>query len=520
MTLGPEAAGGSLSVAAVDLGSNSFHMVIARAFAHDLHILDRLREPVRLAEALGEDGRLGGAAAERALECLARFGQRLRGLPPSQVRAVGTNTLRRAVNAREFAREAHRALGHPIEVISGQEEARLIYLGVSHMHPLEGRRRLVVDVGGGSTEIIVGEGFEVLRSHSLYMGCVNQTRVHFPGGVLTREAFRTAETAAALELRAVREGLRHMGWDAAIGSSGTIGAVSELLRVNGWEGPAITLPRLKKLRKAMVAAGSVDRLRLEGLRPERAPVLAGGLAILFAVFRSLEIETMVSSTGALREGVLYDLVGRIEHHDVRDRTIRRLVEQYHVDLAQAGRVEKTALGLFAQIESQGESDPATARRLLTWAALLHEIGLTVSYTGYHKHGAYLVSHMDLPGFSENDQRVLAALIRGHRRKLGPAVFAELSPEETGAARQLCILLRLAVLLNRSRSPGDVPVPEVTWKNGEVELTFPGRWLEDHPLSRADLAQETDFLRAGGTTLVVRENEIRPDPATSPDPRPR
>ncbi|HMB70515.1 MAG TPA: exopolyphosphatase, partial [bacterium] len=386
------APGGPMTVAAVDLGSNSFHMVIARYLEHDLHMMDRLREPVRLAEGLQPDESIAAEVAERAIACLERFGQRLRGLPHTQVRAVGTNTMRQAQNARDFGARARKALGHPIEVISGQEEARLVYLGISHTHPMEGTRRLAVDIGGGSTEVIVGEGFEALRSHSLFMGCVRFSREFFPGGAITRDGFRKAENAAGLELQTVREPLRAMGWDSAVGSSGTINAVSELLSQNGLGGPEITLPRMKKLRKTLVAAGHVDRLSLAGLKPDRAPVLAGGLAILIGVFKNLEVAVMSPSSGALREGVLYDLVGRMEHQDVRDRTIRRLVDQYHVDLAHAGRVEATALGTLAQLEPAWAKDdawagePGAARRLLTWASLLHEIGLTVSYTGYHKHG--------------------------------------------------------------------------------------------------------------------------------------
>jgi exopolyphosphatase/guanosine-5'-triphosphate,3'-diphosphate pyrophosphatase len=504
-----DAAPGPLTVAAVDLGSNSFHMVIARYVEHDLHILDRLREPVRLADALQQGDVIRGEVADRAVACLERFGQRLRGIPAPQVRAVGTNTLRRAKNRRSFAREVQRALGHPVAVISGQEEARLIYLGISHTNPMEGVRRLAVDIGGGSTEVIVGEGFDVLRSHSLFMGCVRFSRDFFPGGVITREGFRVAETAAALELRAVRERLRALGWDSAVGSSGTILAVSDLLKANDQGGPEVTLVGLKKLRRALVDAGHVDRLdALPGMRADRAPVLPGGLAILIALFRSLDIQSMSPSTGALREGVLYDLVGRIEHRDVRDRTIHRIVDQYHIDLAQAGRVENTALGLLAQVAAAWNSERSWemsgARDLLIWASLLHEIGLTVSYTGYHKHGEYLVRHMDLPGFSEDDQRTLAALIRGHRRRLSPLIFESVPSDDSELARRLCVLLRLAVLLNRSRVPESAIVPEIQWRNGALRLTFPHQWLENHPLTRADLEQETAYLGDLDTKLEVRE----------------
>jgi exopolyphosphatase/guanosine-5'-triphosphate,3'-diphosphate pyrophosphatase len=466
-------------------------------------MLDRIKEMVRLAEGLRGGDDLDAKVKKRALACLARFGQRLRTLPEVQVRAVGTNTLRRARDP-EFARLAREALGHPIEVIPGLEEARLIYLGVSHSQPLTDGQMLVVDIGGGSTETIIGEGFEVMVPHSLFMGCVNYSTRFFPKGVITRDGFRAAETAAGLELQAIEKSLCEIGWDTAIGASGTINAASEILRLNGWGGPEITMSGLKKLRRAVIEAGRTDRLALEGLKPERTPVFPGGLAILLAVFRSLGVESMSPSTGALREGVLFDLIGRIRQEDVRDRTIRRLVGQYHVDLSQAARVERSALALLDQVGQVVDGEQAAARKLLAWAALLHEIGLAVSYTGYHKHGAYLVEHMHLPGFSADEQKLLAALIRCHRRKLVHAVFDALAPGQTEFALRLCVLLRLAVLLNRSRSPGLTGHPRLTWNDRDLEVQFPHGWLEEHPLTRADLDQEIRYLKAARISLGSRD----------------
>lgn len=487
---------------AVDLGSNSFHMVIARQSGDDVSVVDRLREPVRLADGLAADGTITPEAEARALECLERFGQRLRDIPPSQVRAVGTNTMRRVRAAHGFRTRAARALNHPIEIISGQEEARLIYFGVANTLPTESAHRLVVDIGGGSTEVIVGREFEVLRAHSLFMGCVTYSREFFLEGRITKKAFRAAETAAQLEMRGVRELVRQLGWHHAVGASGTIHAASELLARNRLGGPAITLAGLRGLRSMLIEAESIDRIRLDGLKPDRAPVLPGGVAILIGAFKSLEIESMSTSPGALREGVLYDLIGRLHHRDVRDRTVQRYIDQYHVDVAQAARVSRTSMSLLERGDLFDEEQLPRARKLLTWSALLHEVGLAVSFTGYHKHGAYLVGNGDLPGFSSDDQQVLAALVRWHRRRLSLSSLREGNEESPEFLLRMCVLLRIAVLLNRSRSPRELPEMEIHAADASFKLTIPQRWLETHALSRADLEQESDYLRAAGITLSI------------------
>jgi exopolyphosphatase/guanosine-5'-triphosphate,3'-diphosphate pyrophosphatase len=493
------------TVAAVDLGSNSFHMVIARFFGEDLAVLDRLREPVRLADGLDASNKIDADAQQRAIACLERFGQRIRGLPSSCVRAVGTNTLRLAKSDRDFRAKARAALGYPIEVVSGQEEARLIYQGISHTLPQRGERLLAVDIGGGSTEIMLGRGFDLESAHSLFMGCVSFSRQYFPGGRIERSSFRDAETAAGLELRTIAGGIRAADCPGAVGSSGTIEAVTDLLRENRLGGPPITLDALKKLRRLLVDAGRVENVDLPGLKPDRRPVLPGGVAILIAVFKSLDLESMDLSPGALREGVLYDLIGRIRHQDVRDRAIRRFIERFRVDVAQAERVEKTALRFLEDAGAPDGLDVESARSLLAWAAWLHEIGLVVSYPGYHKHGAYLVANSDLPGFSRDDQALLASLVRGHRRKLRAEIFADLPPGRLEAARRLCVLLRLAVLFHRSRGGRRAEEPALEWKDSSVRLAFPAGWSEKHPLTRADLEQEARFLADAGITLTRSES---------------
>lgn len=490
-------------LAAADLGSNSFHLVVARVVDGVPRVVDRLRERIALAAGLDEHDALTPEAQERALTCLARFGQRLRSLGLEDVRAVGTNALRKARNTRAFLKRAERALGHPIEVISGQEEARLIYQGVAHDLPDSPERRLVVDIGGGSTECIVGERFETLQVDSLFMGSVASTAAWFPGGQLRKAAFARAELAARLELEPIERRYRSLGWERAVGASGTILAVEEVLRASGWSRHGIPRKGLERLREAVLEHRSVDTLDLPGLKPERAQVLPGGLAILCALFEAFGIERMEVSQGALREGLLYDMLGRLRHADVREHAIASLTERYRVDPEHAAGVERTALALLAQAARAWGLAHEEHRRLLAWAARLHEIGITVSYTGHHKHGAYLVANSDLRGFSRPDQQRLAALIRNHRRKLTDEHLEQLPGRVAEATLRLALLLRLAVRLHRARAPRPPPVPRLRVGPHRLALTFPRGWLDARPLTRADLEEEAAMLDDAGWTLTVR-----------------
>ena len=489
-------------IAAVDLGSNSFHMVIGRVFEGQVQILDRIREPVRLAAGLQSDRELDEASQERAIQCLERFAQRIGELDSTQVRAVGTNTLRKARNAYAFRTRASETLGHPIEVLPGREEARLIYLGVAHTSFQQGSRHLVIDIGGGSTEFIIGESLEPIEADSLYMGCVGYSQEFFPKGKLSARRFRAARLAAALELQPIENRYLRSGWDDCIGSSGTIKAVGEIVRANGWGDGVLTLDAIDRLIEAMIAAGHIDDLDLAGLDADRKPVLAGGVAILAAAFERLSLESMRISNGALREGILYDLVGRIQHQDTREKTIQNLCTRYSVDLPQAERVERTALELLAQVQSSLESDPEPWERMLSWASRLHEIGLAVNYTGYHKHGAYLITNSDMPGFSRGGQELLGALVRGHRRKVPRDLFKSLGSTQSTQGALLCAILRIAVLLNRSRSTDEVPTPKVRLKGERLKIEFDESWLEAHTLTRADLELEAKYLEALDISLVT------------------
>jgi exopolyphosphatase/guanosine-5'-triphosphate,3'-diphosphate pyrophosphatase len=488
--------------AAVDLGSNSFHLVIAREIAGQFRTIDRLREPVRLAGGLNQRGELSTEIQERALEALGRFGQRLRGMPRDHVRAVGTDALRRAKNGRAFLVKASEELGARIEILPGREEARLIWLGLVHALPANGARRLLADIGGGSTECAIGEGPEPLAADSLAMGCVGGSLQFFADGMLDRERFRAAELAARQELVTIERAYRALGWDEAYGTSGTVTAVAEILRQSGWSEGAITREGLRRLRRACIEVGRAGKLELPGLSPERAPVLAGGVAILRALFETFGLEALAVSEASIRDGVLYDLAGRVRHEDARDRAIRAFSERFHVDLEQSSRVERTALALLRQVARDWELDVEEARQLLSWAARLHECGLALSYSGHHKHGAYLIAHSDLPGFSSEDRAAVAALVQNQRRKLAVDSWAEIAPRRLDAVRRLAVILRLAVLLNRGRGPAAPPPVALRARESTLALGFPPGWLEAHPLTLADLAEETSALREIGLRLTL------------------
>jgi exopolyphosphatase/guanosine-5'-triphosphate,3'-diphosphate pyrophosphatase len=484
-------------MAAVDLGSNSFHMVVARTQHGQPSIVDRLREMVRLASGLDRDGRLDDASQERALSCLRRFGQRLRDMHAHQVRVVGTNTLRRARNADAFLAQAEEALGHPVEVISGIEEARLIYLGVSHHGDATEGASLVVDIGGGSTELIIGEGYEPQYLESLTIGCVGMSREHFGDGKISGKRFERARLAARLELRSVATAFRRRGWKRAIGSSGTARAASEIAQELKLLENGVTLPAVENIIERMTEVRRIEELRLPGLGAERAPVFPGGIAILAEVLSALRIEHMQISGGALREGLLYDMLGRLKNEDARDRSIRAMQLRYHVDVEQAARVEATALGLLEQVARPWGLVDQRYRQLLAWAARLHEIGLDIAHARYHQHGGYLVANSDLPGFVRLEQLLLASLVTFHRRKLEDPFVEDLPGAWRAPIFKLIVLLRLAVLLNRSRSPTDLPPIDLSPGKDSLDLRFPPGWLDANPLTVADLSQEKEWLAARG-----------------------
>jgi exopolyphosphatase/guanosine-5'-triphosphate,3'-diphosphate pyrophosphatase len=487
-------------LAAVDLGSNSFHMVVARYSHGQLVILDRLREMVRLAAGLDDGGRLDEEATARALRCLERFGQRLRAMHADSVRVVGTNALRRAKRKRWFLERARAALGHPIEIISGLEEARLIYSGVAHTSPMSPDKRLVIDIGGGSTEMVIGEGFNPLLLESMSVGCVGMSAACFDGGRISEKRFERARTTVRLELEPIQEAYKRLGWLQAFGSSGTVRVIGDVVRRLNPEDPRITPAALKRLAERVIAAGHVDELELADVDAERAPVFPAGLAILLEIVESLGIDRVRVAEGAMREGLLYDLMGRFTDEDARVRSVRAMELRYHVDGAQADRVEATAAALLDQADGEwGLTDPM-AESALRWAARLHEAGLDIAHSKYHRHGAYLLEHADMPGFPREEQQLLAALVGAHRRQLSFEPLEDLLPPWDRHAELLIVLLRLSVLLHRGRSPQPLPEVKLRVKGRVLNLELPARWMKEHPLTLEDLEQERQYLKEAGFRL--------------------
>ena len=501
--LAPEAAQPEI-IAAVDLGSNSFHMIVGELRHGQLAILDRIRETVRLAEGLSDKGDISPDARKRAIDCLSRFGERLRDMNADDVRAAGTSTIRRAREDSTFMVEAESALGHPIEIISGIEEARLIYNGVAHSLPPTDGFRLVMDIGGGSTELILGQAANPKALESTHMGCVSMTERFFPDGRISRAGFHKARLAAQLELRPVKAFFRGAAGVEAIGTSGTIRSTEAVARELGITESGLTLEAVEQLIEKVLEFESVSELDLSGLSDRRAQVWPGGLSILAELMSVLKIDDLQVSDGALREGLLYDLLGRLQHEDARERTVRAMGARYHVDETQATRVAKTAADLYAQCKKEWGFSSKIAGNVLDWAARLHEIGLDISHDGYQRHGAYIAEHADMPGFPRAEQRLLALLIGGQRHSIGRSRLRALPDSWQEGGLRLLILLRLAVLLNRSRKETEHPqvVLEVSGKT--MSIRFDTDWLAENPLTIADLEREQEFLAGVGYDLRIQQ----------------
>ncbi len=490
-------------VAAVDLGSNSFHMIVCRLEDGKLQTVDRIKEMVRLGSGLNKKNLLSNAVQERALACLERFGQRLRDIPQSSVQVVGTNTLRTARNSRQFITKAEKALGHAIHIIAGTEEARLIYQGVANSLQSEAKTRLVMDIGGGSTEYIIGTGHQAQRKESLSMGCVSVSKLFFKHGKISQKRFKKAVLHAEQLLEPFQRSFRAKHWQEAIGASGTLRSVDQVLRANEWSNNGITLAGLQKLTHYLIKQKHSSDLEIEGLEPERREVFAGGVAIIYATFKSLGINQMTVSDGALREGLIIDLVGRIDKRDIRSDSVKMLTQRYHTSSRHADRIKKTLRVFLEQIQLEPNLDRNIARQWLYWAADLHEIGHNIAHNQYHKHGAYIVEHTDLPGFSRQDQILLATLVLCHRRKLKNCAFDNLPSPWNQQALFLTILLRLAVVLHRNRSDRDLPKFKLSIAADTIDLHFAKYWLKDAPLTYADLEQEREYLKAVKIVLNFR-----------------
>ena len=488
-------------IAAVDMGSNSYHMVVARVEHGEPRVIDRLRETVRMAAGLRADGTLDADRRARAMDCLARFGQRIAGLPSQRVRAVATNTVRRLASPQTFLTAAEASLGHPVEIVSGREEGRLIFLGASHDLPASRESRLVIDVGGGSTEFIIGRGFAPMHTESVQAGCIASTLRFFPGGKLNRKRWQRANNEIGVLLQQFAEDYRESGWVEAFGSSGTAKAIGSVVQAMRFSDDGITPSSLAQLRDALLAQGQIETLKLPGLADDRAPVIAGGVVIFEAAFEALGIERLRVCESSMREGLLWDLLGRAGGSDPRTASIDALANRYGVDRAQARRVESTALMFFDQIARFWKLD-SEAREWLSWAARVHEIGLAIAHSQHHHHGAYILRHADLAGFSRQEQQLLAAIVESHRRKPDKATFSALPQRYRQLARYITALLRLGVLFRRARRAESLPQMQLAATTQRLRLTVPSSWLDQHPLSEADLEQEQAPLNELGLLLEV------------------
>ncbi len=495
-----------ITYAAIDLGSNSFHMIIAREVDGQLQLLDRHKETVRLRMGLDTQGNLDEGAQERALACLTRFGQRLRGIESCNIRAVGTNTLRLASNAGDFLVRAQLALGAQIDIIAGYEEARLIYLGVSHFLPNDDSQRLVVDIGGGSTEFIIGTHFNPHSMTSTEMGCVAISQSFDLTQNITKESFNHAVSACQLVLRPHISKIRSLGWDKAIGASGSIKAIDDILTQNGWSSDGITLEGMYALRDVLITGKKLDSIKLLGLSDDRKPVIGGGLAVLIAAFELLNIRYMQVSQGALREGLILDKLGRVHHlQDAREASILSLIASSRIDSAQANRVADCAMHFFKQVSMAWQLDHPTLslEQLLRWAALAHEVGYFISSRKYRQHSAYILENADLAGFNQEEQKLVAWLTLYHRSKVSIKDMIPLPASLNETMLKLLVLLRLAARLHRGRE-NNMTLPNLSIMGNQLTLQFTKNWLTQNPLTQLDLEIESKRLEGAGFILVLSE----------------
>ena len=488
-------------IASVDMGSTSFRMIVARVEELDgrsqIYIIDSLREPVRLGAGLDSNKMLDEASQQRGISALQRFGERLRSFDAAQVRAVATNAVRVARNGAEFIAKAEAALGFPIDVISGVEEARLVYCGVAHQLPLNQGKRLVVDIGGGSTEFIIGEDYNAHAMESLYIGCVSTAQAYFADGSITAKAMRSAILSARKEVAVLRRDMTQ-GWTHAVGSSGTARALAEICVSNGFTEHGISADGLEKIRAHAVEVGHLDAITLQGLKNDRLPMMPGGLAVMIAVFEELGITQMEVTDGALRQGLLYDLLGREHEDDMREVTVAQFIKRYNIDPVHAQRVRELTEGLFKQLVKQL---PVLKEQTthLGWAANLNEIGLSIGHNGHHKHAAYILANADMPGFSKREQQQLATWVLAHNGKLGKV--ENLADTPVHWAAPMC--LRLATLLLRRRDIEALPAARLTLLDKGLVLNLPQSYLKTHPLTQYGLETEVDQWARIGLDLQLQ-----------------
>lgn len=486
--------------AVIDLGSNSFHMLMVKVVGGSVQVIGRVKRKVRLAAGLNDSLVLSHKAMKRGWECLALFAERLQDIPAQNIRIVGTATLRLARNVATFLKEAEAILGQQVQVISGEDEARIIYLGVAHTSNSDSNR-LVVDIGGASTEMVIGQGFTPKVLASLNMGCVTFLERYFADQLLTEQNFLAAISAAESETQTITARFRQESWQLAVGASGTVQAVQEILVAQGKD-EVITLQKLDDIMQQVIACVHLERLNITGLAQERKQVFPSGLAILIALFRQLDIQGMTLSGGALREGVLYSMLPQLQDTNVRHRTVNSLMIRYFIDRQHAERVAEMALELATQLQNRWDLQQFEGMSMLRSSAMLHELGLLIEYKNHHHHGAYIISHSDLPGFTRAQQQLVMALVHNHRAEIMPEVLARQTMTSVMLAGRLTRILRLAVILSMRRRHEALPQVRLSVHNECLNLSLPAGWLEQHPLMRAELEQEVQYQQQAGWVLTI------------------
>ncbi|MGO2290769.1 guanosine-5'-triphosphate,3'-diphosphate diphosphatase [Pseudoalteromonas sp.] len=485
--------------AVIDLGSNSFHMLIAKSIAGGLQTIGRVKRKVRLAAGLNNENVLSYEAMQRGWECLALFVERLQDIPKKNITIVATATLRLATNADVFKQKAEQILGHKINVISGELEARIIYKGVAHTSSCVGRQ-LVIDIGGASTEVVIGKGFSALHYKSLNIGCVTYLERYFKDYKLNEANYNAAIKAARLVIDDIAADYKIAGWEVASGASGTVQAIQEIMIAQNLS-DSLTLKKLQTIKAQSIEYQTINDLDLPGLSEERRLVFVSGLAILIALFESLEIERMGLAGGALREGVLYSMIPEFHNHDIRKRTVDAFMSRYHVDQKQADRVAELSLQLAEKVNEQWGIAAAEGLPLLKAVAQLHEVGLLIEYKQYQQHTAYILENTDMPGFSQSEHKLIVAIAKAHRADMQKGIFSELG-NNAELSQQITRLLRIAVILSMRRQNDVLPKLDLTVSNEALVLSFEGDWLKSHPLMASELQQEAKQQAKVGWKFIV------------------
>jgi len=491
--------------AVIDLGSNSFHMLIARLVADSVQIVDKVKRKVRLASGLNTDNHLSETAIARGIECLSFFAERLQDIPPNNIRVVATATLRIAINADDFLQQAQQTLGHKITLLSGQQEAEQIYLGVAHTSCSE-KQRLVIDIGGASTEIIAGEAFTAKQVCSLNIGCVTYNQIYFQknstNNELTKENFLNAICAAKKEIKPIVASYQAIGWHSVLGGSGTTQALGEILRERN-KPAIITLPFLQEIMAHLIACQQIKTIDIKGLVSERKPVFASGVAILIALFESLKITQLQLSSGAVREGLLYEMLPNMRAQTIRQRTIQGLIERFHIDRQHGKRVLIHTETLFDQLANAWQLKKDNSYQLLLAGCMIHEIGLLLEYKYHRQHGAYIIQNTDLPGFDQAERQFLVTLVRLHKGDIDHKLLTNQSVTNDHSAGYLLTILRLAIVLCRRRCDDVLPCCQCQVSNNNIHLSLPNGWLKQHPLIADELKQEDQHLQTIGLSLTIK-----------------